>query len=167
MELDFNKIIRLKKIRIEKSELSEEEMEAFKKRISGLSVESENGYSITIPCVKFKGIEMVEAVAQLPPEIQANSEEAELLLKERPNDNDKWILGKIKEFVADNCKLSEEKIEAKDSWDFARNFFNYLKIIDKEFYKEMLKYVCDEKAKKDAEKAKMEKARAIKNLNKE
>lgn len=65
------------------TELSEEEMEAFKKRISGLSVKSENGYSITIPCVKFKGIEMIEAVAQLPPEIQANSEEAELLLKER------------------------------------------------------------------------------------
>jgi len=42
-----------------------------------------------------------------------------------------------------------------------------IKVIDKEFYKDMLKYVCDEKAKKDADKAKMEKARAIKDIDKD
>ena len=31
----------------------------------------------------------------------------------------------------------------------------------------MIKFVCDEKARKDTEKAKMEKARAIKDLNKD
>ena len=91
----------------------------------------------------------------------------ELLLKERPNDNDKWILGKIKEFIADNCKLSGEKIEAKDSWDFARNFFNYLKIIDKEFYKDLIKKVYDTEIEKQNNKLKMEKARAIKQVNEE
>lgn len=91
----------------------------------------------------------------------------ELLLKERPNDNDKWILGKIREFIADNCKLSGEKIEAKDSWDFARDFLNYLKIIDKEFYKELIKKVYDAEIEKKNNELKMEKARAIKQVDEE
>lgn len=91
----------------------------------------------------------------------------ELLLKERPNDNDKWILGKIREFIADNCKLNGEKIEAKDSWDFARDFLNYLKIIDKEFYKELIQKVYDAEIEKKNNELKMGKARAIKQLKEE
>lgn len=51
----------------------------------------------------------------------------ELLLKERPNDNDKWILGKIREFIADNCKLSGEKISCKRQLGFCKRFFKLLK----------------------------------------
>ena len=50
---------------------------------------------------------------------------------------------------------------------FCEELITTIKVVDKEFYKEMLKFVCDEKAKKDAEKSKMEKARAIKDIDKD
>ena len=49
---------------------------------------------------------------------------------------------------------------------FCDELITTIKVVDREFYKEMLKFVCDEKAKKDAEKAKMEKARAMKKADK-
>ena len=42
-----------------------------------------------------------------------------------------------------------------------------IKVIDKEFYKELIKFACDEKQKKENEKAQMEKARAIKDFDKD
>ena len=88
----------------------------------------------------------------------------ELLLKERPDDNDKWILGKLKEFIAGECKLKGEDIEIKDTWEFARHLLDYIKIIDKQFYKEIVKKVYDEKMEKENNKLKMEKARKIKEI---
>ena len=59
------------------------------------------------------------------------------------------------------------KIDFKYDSKFCDELITTIKVIDKEFYKEMIKFVCDEKAKKDAEKVKMEKARAIKDLDEE
>ena len=91
----------------------------------------------------------------------------ELLLKERPNDNDKWILGKIKDFIADKCKLKNEDIEIKDSWDFGEKLLEYIKIIDKDFYKTIIKKTYDEEMEKQNNKLKMEKARKIKEIENE
>lgn len=96
----------------------------------------------------------------------------EFLLKDKPNNKDTMLLERIKE-------LLYEHIEYEKNWDdnitidfkydskFCDELITTIKVIDKEFYKEMLKFVCDEKAKKDAEKSKMEKARAIKDIDKD
>ena len=96
----------------------------------------------------------------------------EFLLKDKPNNKDTMLLERIKE-------LLYEHIEYEKNWDdnitidfkydskFCDELITTIKVIDKEFYKEMLKFVCDEKAKKDAEKYKMEKARAIKDIDKD
>lgn len=91
----------------------------------------------------------------------------DLLLKERPNDNDKWILGKLKEFIASNCKLDGEDIEIRNSWDFERGLINFIKMIDKQFYKEIVKKVYNEEIENQNNKLKMEKARKIKEIEKE
>lgn len=96
----------------------------------------------------------------------------ELLLKDKPNDKDAMLLDRIKELLYDHIKYEKGwndniTIDFKYDSNFCDELITTIKVIDKEFYKEMLKYVCDEKAKKDAEKAKMEKARAIKDLNKD
>src|SRR5574344_1792004 len=83
----------------------------------------------------------------------------ELLLKERPLENDKWLLGKIKEFVINNCTINGENIEPSSSWDFGKDFIKFISVIDKEFYKD--------KIKKEENKLKMEKLRALKEANKE
>jgi len=88
----------------------------------------------------------------------------ELLLKERPDDNDKWLLGKLKEFIVGECKLKGEDVEIKDTWEFARHMLDYIKIIDKQFYKEIVKKVYDEKMEEENNKLKMEKARKIKEI---
>ena len=96
------------------------------------------------------------------------SEYKELLLKERPNDNDKWVLGKIKEFISNNSKLNDDcnKIEIKDEWHFADKFLEFLKIIDMEFYKSIVKKCYDNKMEEEENKLKVEKMNAIKELNK-
>lgn len=91
----------------------------------------------------------------------------ELLLKERPSDNDKWLLNKIKEFIINNCKVQNETIEPKNSWDFCKDFIKFLKVIDITFYKEIISKAYDEKIKDEENKMKMEKLRALKEANKE
>lgn len=96
----------------------------------------------------------------------------ELLLKDKLNDKDTMLLERIKELLFEHIKYEKDwndniKIDFKYDSKFCDELITVIKVIDKEFYKDMLKHVCDEKAKKDAEKAKMEKARAIKNIDKE
>ena len=96
----------------------------------------------------------------------------ELLLKDKPNNKDTMLLERIKDLLFEHIKYYKDwnddiTIDFKNDSDFCNELITTIKVIDKEFYKEMLKFVCDEKAKKDAEKAKMEKARAIKQVNDE
>lgn len=97
------------------------------------------------------------------------SEYRELLLKERPNDNDKWLVEKIKDFIAQKCKLNREcsEIELRDSWDFARDLLKFIKTIDFEFYKTIVKKCYDIEMEKEEAKLRVEKMNAIKELNKE
>ena len=96
----------------------------------------------------------------------------ELLLKDKPNNKDTMLLERIKELLLEHIKYEKDwddniKIDFKYDSKFCDELITVIKVVDKEFYKDMMKHVCDEKAKKDAEKAKMEKARAIKNIDKE
>ena len=95
----------------------------------------------------------------------------ELLLKDKPNNKDTMLLDRIKTLLYEHVKYEKDwdgniTIDFKHDSKFCDELITTIKVIDKEFYKEMLKFVCDEKAKKDAEKSKMEKARAIKDLDK-
>ena len=95
----------------------------------------------------------------------------ELLLKDKPNNKDVMLLDRIKTLLYDHIKYEKDwsdniTIDFKSDSKFCDELITTIKVIDKEFYKEMLKFVCDEKAKKDAEKSKMEKARAIKDIDK-
>ena len=96
----------------------------------------------------------------------------ELLLKDKPNNKDTVLLERIKDLLFDHIEYYKNWnddiiIDFKRDSAFCDELITTIKVIDKELYKEMLKYVCDEKAKKDADKAKMEKARAIKQVNEE
>lgn len=97
------------------------------------------------------------------------SEYRDLLLKERPNDNDKWLVEKIKNFVAQKCKLNREcsEIEVKDSWHFGSELLEFIKIADFEFYKTIVKKCYDIEMEKEETKLRIEKMNAIKELNKE
>lgn len=96
----------------------------------------------------------------------------ELLLKDKPNNKDTMLLERIKDLLYEHIEYEKDwndniTIDFKYDSKFCDELITIIKVIDKELYKEMLKYVCDEKAKKDADKAKMEKARAIKQVNDE
>lgn len=97
------------------------------------------------------------------------NEYKELLLKERPSDNDKWMLEKLKTFIAENTKLNREcnEIEIKDSWDFGRDILKFIKLADFEFYKSIVKKCYDIELEKEEAKLRVEKMNAIKELNKE
>lgn len=94
----------------------------------------------------------------------------ELLLKEKPNDKDRMLLERIKELLFEHIKYEKDwndnvSIDFKYDSRFTEELITTIKVVDKEFYKEMIKFVCDEKLKKEQEKAKMEKARAIKDID--
>ena len=97
------------------------------------------------------------------------SEYKELLLKERPSDNDKWLLEKIKTFIAENTKLDSDykDITIKDSYDFARDILRFIKLVDIDFYKSIVKKCYDKKLEEEETKLRVEKMNAIKELNKE
>lgn len=95
----------------------------------------------------------------------------ELLLKDKPNSKEAMLLDRIKTLLYDHIKYEKDwndniTIDFRSDSKFCDELITTIKVIDKEFYKEMLKFVCDEKAKKDAEKSKMEKARVIKDIDK-
>lgn len=97
------------------------------------------------------------------------AEYKELLLKERPSDNDKWLLEKIKTFIAENTELDRNynEITIKDSYDFARDILKFIKLVDLEFYKSIVKKCYDIELEKEETKLRVEKMNAIKELNKE
>lgn len=94
----------------------------------------------------------------------------ELLLKDKPNDKDAMLLERIKELIFESIKYDKDwdknvRIDFKSDSRFTEELVTTIKVVDKELYKQMIKFVCDEKAKKDEEKARMEKARAIKEID--
>lgn len=96
----------------------------------------------------------------------------ELLLKDKPNNKDAMLLERIKELLFEHIKYEKNwnddiTIDFKYDSKFTEELITTIKVVDKEFYKEMIKFVIDEKAKKDAQKTKMEKARAIKDIENE
>ena len=97
------------------------------------------------------------------------NEYKELLLKERPNDNDKWLLEKIKEFIVEHCKLNQncKTIEIESDWRFSEELLKFLKMIDINFYKAIVKKCYDKKLEEEEIKLRVEKMNAIKELNKE
>ena len=97
------------------------------------------------------------------------SEYKELLLKERPDNNDKWLLEKIKEFMAQEFELDRNcgDIVSKEDWQFGKRLKNFIKTIDIEFYKAIVKKCYDEELEKEEAKLRVEKMNAIKELNKE
>ena len=97
------------------------------------------------------------------------SEYRELLLKERPSSNDKWLLEKIKDFIASQCSLDRDcnDISIKDSYDFARDIMRFIKMVDLDFYKTIVKKCYDNKMEEEQNKLRVEKMNAIKELNKE
>lgn len=97
------------------------------------------------------------------------AEYKELLLKERPSDNDKWLLEKIKTYIAENTILDRDynEITIKDSYDFARDILKFIKLVDLEFYKSIVKKCYDIELEKEETKLRVEKMNAIKELNKE
>lgn len=96
------------------------------------------------------------------------TEYKELLLKERPDDNDKWLLEKIKNFIASQCSLDKDckYISIKDSYDFARDILNFIQLVDMDFYKLIVKKCYDDKLAEEENKLRVEKMNAIKELNK-
>ena len=97
------------------------------------------------------------------------SEYKELLLKERPSDNDKWLIGKIKDFIASQCKLDDDckRISITSDWKFCDELLKFLKMIDMDFYKSIVKKCYDDKLEEEKTKLRVEKMNAIKELNKE
>lgn len=97
------------------------------------------------------------------------SEYRNLLLKERPNDNDKWVLEKIKEFIATNAKLNRDynEIIIERYNGFEEKILNFIKMVDFEFYKSIVKRCYDIELEKEEIKLRVEKMNAIKELNKE
>ena len=96
----------------------------------------------------------------------------ELLLKDKPNNKDTMLLERIKELLYEHIKYEKNwdnniTIDFEYDSKFCDKLITTIKVVDKDFYKEILKFVCDEKAKKDAQKAKMERARAIKDIDKD
>lgn len=97
------------------------------------------------------------------------AEYKELLLKERPSDNDKWVLEKIKEFISNQCELGDDckTITGYDNWHFGEKLISFIKIIDMEFYKDIVKRCYDKKIEEQETKLRVEKMNAIKELNRE
>lgn len=94
----------------------------------------------------------------------------ELLLKDKPNNKDVMLLDRIKDLIFDNIKYDKDwnddvKIDFKSNTKFTEDLITLIKFLDKDLYKSMIKFVFDERAKKDKENTDMEKARAIKKLN--
>lgn len=97
------------------------------------------------------------------------SEYKELLLKERPSENDKWLLEKIKDFIANNCELDSnyKNIEINSSWKFSEDLLKFIKLIDMEYYKTIVEKCYNNKLEEEETKLRVEKMNAIKELNKE
>lgn len=75
----------------------------------------------------------------------------ELLLKDRPNNKDTMLLDRIKGLIFENIKYDEDwdkniRIDFKNDSRFVEELITTIKVVDKDLYKEMIKFICDEKA---------------------
>ena len=95
----------------------------------------------------------------------STDEYKELVSKGMPNEKEKWFRIKLEEFLEEQFKIDGEKLDVKNNWNFGNLLEEWLKIVDKEMYKRIYNKLYDEKIKKENDKMKMEKARAIKKLN--
>ena len=95
------------------------------------------------------------------------NEYKDLLLKERPSDNDKWLLEKFKDFLASNAVLNGNNIEIKKYQDFEEKTLDFIKMIDFDFYKQIVKKCYDNEIERQENKLKIDKMNKIKELNKE
>ena len=101
-------------------------------------------------------------------EITISTEEyKELVSKGIPNENEKWFMNKLEEFLEEQSKIDGTKLDIKNDWNFGNDFEKWLKLIDKEMYKRIYNKLYDEKMKKENDKMKMEKARANKEIDKD
>lgn len=45
-----------------------------------------------------------------------------------------WLKDRLEQFLEEQFKIEDEKLEIEDTWDFASSFMEWLKAIDKEMY---------------------------------
>lgn len=101
-------------------------------------------------------------------EITISTEEyKDLVSRTMPDNNDKWFVNKLEEFLLENCKINDNKLDTKNDWDFADNFMKFFKLVNLQMYKKVFNILYDEKIKKETDKLKMEKARANKDMEEE
>ncbi len=99
-------------------------------------------------------------------EITISTEEyKELVSRGIPNESEKWFKNKLEEFLEENFKIKDNRLDIKDDWRFGDDFEKWLRLIDKEMYKRIYNKLYDEKIKKENDKMKMEKARANKEID--
>ena len=71
----------------------------------------------------------------------------ELLLKDKPNDKDTMLLDRIKGLIFENIKYDEDwdkniRIDFKNDSRFVEELITTIKVVDKDLYKEMIKFIC-------------------------
>lgn len=45
-----------------------------------------------------------------------------------------WLKDRLEQFLEEQFKIEDEKLEIKDNWDFANSFEAWLKTIDRKMY---------------------------------
>ena len=45
-----------------------------------------------------------------------------------------WLKDRLEQFLEEQFKIEDEKLEIKDNWDFANSFEEWLKTIDRKMY---------------------------------
>lgn len=45
-----------------------------------------------------------------------------------------WLKDRLEQFLEEQFKIEDEKLEIKDNWDFASSFEEWLKTIDRKMY---------------------------------
>ena len=46
----------------------------------------------------------------------------------------RWLKDRLEQFLEEQFKIEDEKLEIKDNWDFANSFEEWLKTIDRKMY---------------------------------
>lgn len=91
----------------------------------------------------------------------------DLLKKEMPSSNDKWLIQKLIDFLSMNMELNNDKLKFKSTYDLDTKLMSFIKAIDVDFYKKLLSAVYDNEIEEQSNKVKMEKLRALKEASKE
>lgn len=45
-----------------------------------------------------------------------------------------WLKDRLEQFLEEQFKIEDEKLEIEDTWDFASSFTEWLRTIDREMY---------------------------------